>query len=66
MTLLLLSGIPLAFQQGVLFSTRVDETQGYLDLMEATRPKRFNQDSNLVGIHGYMCDLNFDAAGLAG
>ena len=30
MTLLLLSGSPLAFQQEVLFSARVDVTKGYL------------------------------------
>ena len=56
MTLHLLSGNPLAFHQGVLFSARVDETQGYLDLMHSTRPKCFNQDSNLIGCHGYVWD----------
>ena len=38
MALLLLSGSPLAFQQGVLFSARVVETQGYLDYCAPPHP----------------------------
>ena len=66
MTLFLLSWNTLGSQWGVLFSTRVDESQGYLDLMCTTRPKCFNQGSNLIGCHGYMWDSNYDVAGLTG
>ena len=67
MTLLLLSGITLAFQCGVICSKIVKrETQGYLDLNCNDRPKCCNQDSNWIGNLRYMCDLNFDATELAG
>ena len=38
MTLHLFSGNPLAFQWGVVFPTRVVETQGYLDIICTARP----------------------------
>ena len=64
---------PSSLPTGVLFSARVDETQGYLDLMHTTRPKCFNQDSNLIGNHsmsgiesliqlGLLGEANFSAA----
>ena len=66
MTLLFLSGRPLAFPWGVLFSARVVETQGYLDLLCTSRPQCFNQDSNLINNHGYWWDRYLSTAGLAG
>ena len=54
MTLLFLSGSPLAFQHGSSFLQQLNETQGSLDLICNTRPKYFNQDTNqrlILGIH---------------